>query len=390
MARLLAWRTRKTPVTEDEQPTQLSLSIYQRRWRKFKSLKRGYYSLLLLTGAYVLSFFLPLLVNNKALAVRYNGQWYFPAVKSWLVSLPLIGGLFGSDFYSGEFFGQRGNPGECNYRLLKQQYEAEGGDNLVILPPYPYSPIEDVTVEGNAAFLPPLERSPDGFLRLLGTDDRGRDVFARMAYGFQISLSFALILALLEYLIGVPIGAALGFFGGRFDILAQRLIEIWATVPFLFLVIIVASIVRPNFILLLLLLALFTWVGITVLIRAEFYREKAKDYVAAALAIGVPRWKIMFKHILPNALVPIITYFPFSVVGGIGALVSLDFLGFGLPPPTPSWGEMMSVGLQHLATGKWWLMLSPMTALFITLTLIVFIGESVREAFDPRTFSRLR
>jgi microcin C transport system permease protein len=201
---------------------------------------------------------------------------------------------------------------------------------------------------------------------------------------------FALLLALLEYLIGVPIGAMLGFFGGRFDILAQRLIEIWATVPFLFLVIIVASIVRPNFALLLLLLALFTWVGITVLIRAEFYREKAKDYVAAAVAIGVPRWKIMFKHILPNSLVPIITYFPFSVVAGIGALVSLDFLGFGLPPPTPSWGEMMSVGLQHLATGKWWLMLSPMAALFVTLTLIVFIGESVREAFDPRTFSRLR
>lgn len=372
------------------QELSLAQSIYQRRWRKFKSLKRGYYSLLVLVGAYLASFFLPLLVNNKALAVRYEGRWYFPAVKSWLVSLPLIGRLFGSDFYSGEFFGQRGNPAECNYRLLKQQYESEGGQNLVILPPYPYSPLEDITTEGNAAFLAPLERGPDGFLRLLGTDDRGRDVFARMAYGFQISLSFALILALLEYLIGVPIGAALGFFGGRFDILAQRLIEIWATVPFLFLVIIVASIVRPNFILLLLLLALFTWVGITVLIRAEFYREKAKDYVAAAFAVGVPRWKIMFKHILPNALVPIITYFPFSVVAGIGALVSLDFLGFGLPPPTPSWGEMMSVGLQHLATGKWWLMLSPMAALFLTLTLIVFIGESVREAFDPRTFSRLR
>ncbi|MEN3027276.1 MAG: ABC transporter permease subunit [Chlorobiota bacterium] len=372
-----------------ERPVQ-SLSIYQRRWRKFRSLKRGYYSLLFLTGAYVLSFFLPLLVNNKALAVRYEGRWYFPAVESWLNSLPLIGGLFSSGFYSGESLGQRGNPGECNYRLLKRQYEREGGRNLVILPPYPYGPIEDVTVEGNVAFLAPLERDPTGFVRLLGTDDRGRDVFARMAYGFQISLSFALLLALLEYLIGVPIGAALGFFGGRFDILAQRLIEIWATVPFLFLVIIVASIVRPNFILLLLLLALFTWIGITVLIRAEFYREKAKDYVAAAIAIGIPRWKVMFKHILPNSLVPIITYFPFSVVAGIGALVSLDFLGFGLPPPTPSWGEMMSVGLQHLATGKWWLMLSPMTALFLTLTLIVFIGESVREAFDPRTFSRLR
>ncbi len=367
-----------------------SPTILQRRWRKFKSLRRGYYSLVVLVSAYVLSFFLPLLVNNKALVVHYNGQWYFPAVKSWLVSLPLIGGLFGTDFYSGEQFGQVGNSAECNYRELKRQYELEQQGNFVILPPYPYSPFEDISVEGNVPFLAPLQAGPDGFVRLLGTDDRGRDVFARMAYGFQISLSFALLLALLEYLIGVPIGAMLGFFGGRFDILAQRLIEIWATVPFLFLVIIVASIVRPNFALLLLLLALFTWVGITVLIRAEFYREKAKDYVAAAVAIGVPRWKIMFKHILPNSLVPIITYFPFSVVAGIGALVSLDFLGFGLPPPTPSWGEMMSVGLQYLATGKWWLMLSPMAALFVTLTLIVFIGESVREAFDPRTFSRLR
>ncbi len=371
-------------------PAAESPTILERRWRKFKSLRRGYYSLLLLVGAYVLSFFLPLLVNNKALVVYYNGQWYFPAVKSWLISLPLIGGFFGTDFYSGEQFGQLGNSAECRYRELKRQYELEQQGNFVILPPYPYSPFEDISVEGNVPFLAPLQAGPDGFVRLLGTDDRGRDVFARMAYGFQISLSFALLLALLEYLIGVPIGAMLGFFGGRFDILAQRLIEIWATVPFLFLVIIVASIVRPNFALLLLLLALFTWVGITVLIRAEFYREKAKDYVAAAVAIGVPRWKIMFKHILPNSLVPIITYFPFSVVAGIGALVSLDFLGFGLPPPTPSWGEMMSVGLQHLATGKWWLMLSPMAALFVTLTLIVFIGESVREAFDPRTFSRLR
>ncbi len=366
-----------------------SLTVMQRRWRKFKRLKRGYYSFIILIAAYILSFFLPLLVNNRAIAVRYNGEWYFPAVKQMLVENFLIGKLFGMNyFYSGEFFGQKDNPGECDYRRLKAEWEAEGSDNLVIMPPYPYGPIEDIGVEGNEPFMAPFETRDGSTPRLFGTDDRGRDVFARMAYGFFVSISFALILAFFEYAIGVPLGGMLGYFGGRFDIYMQRVIEIWSSLPTLFLIIIVASIVRPNFILLIILLSLVRWVGITTLMRAEFYREKAKDYVAAAVSIGVPTRKIMLKHILPNALVPIITYFPFSIVAGIAALVGLDFLGFGLPPPTPSWGQMMSVGLQHLT--KWWLVIVPLSAMFLTLLLVVFIGEAIREAFDPKVFSRLR
>lgn len=366
-----------------------SMTINQRRWRKFKGLKRGYYSFLILVITYVLSFFLPLLVNNKALVVHYNGETFFPAVKSFFVNIPLIGQpIFGSDFYSGESLGQQGNTAEANYRALKQQFKQEGGDNYVIMPLYSYGPLEDISVDGNQPFLAPLEPDGQGSGRLFGTDDRGRDVFARMAYGFQVSISFALILTLFEYLIGVPIGGMLGYFGGLFDILMQRFIEIWSTLPILFVVIIVASLIRPDFLTLVIILSLVGWIGPTVFMRAEFYREKVKDYVAAAISIGVPTRKILLKHILPNSLVPVITYFPFSIVAGITSLVSLDFLGFGIPPPAPSWGQMIGIGLNNIE--QWWLIMVPLAAMFFTLLLTVFIGEGIREAFDPKVFSRLR
>jgi microcin C transport system permease protein len=170
----------------------------------------------------------------------------------------------------------------------------------------------------------------------------------------------------------------------------QRFIEIWQSLPFLFLIIILVSIFRPSFLLLVVLLTLFAWISVAAQMRAQYYREKTRDYVAAAVSIGVPTWKILVNHILPNSLVPIITFFPFAVVGGIGALVSLEFLGFGLAPPTPSWGEMVGVGLREITNGYWWLVLVPLGAMFSTLILVVFIGEGVREAFDPKTFSRLR
>jgi microcin C transport system permease protein len=182
----------------------------------------------------------------------------------------------------------------------------------------------------------------------------------------------------------------MGYFGRWFDLLMQRFMEIWGSLPFLFLIIIVVSIVRPSFFVLVLLLVVFSWLGIAQQMRAQFYREKTRDYTAAAISIGVPTRRILLRHILPNSLVPIITFFPFAVVGDIGALVSLDFLGFGLAPPTPSWGEMVSIGMDNLTNGYWWLVLVPLGALFVTLMLVVFIGEAVREAFDPKTFSRLR
>jgi microcin C transport system permease protein len=180
----------------------------------------------------------------------------------------------------------------------------------------------------------------------------------------------------------------MGYYGGKFDLFFQRLIEIWSSLPMLFVIIIISSILIPSFLLLIGIYTLVNWISMTYLVRAEFYREKAKPYVAAALSMGQSDFKIMFKHILSNSLVPVITYFPFSVVAGISALVGLDYLGFGLAPPTPSWGQMLDIGLSNIT--KWWMVFSPVTAQFFTLLSIVFIGEGVREAFDPKVYSRLR
>ena len=200
--------------------------------------------------------------------------------------------------------------------------------------------------------------------------------------------------------IGVTAGALLGYFGGKLDILGVRLIEIWSSLPFLYTIIIVSSIVvpiylpgrnlvlQPSFWLLIFILTAFDWMGITYYVRGEFYREKSKDYVGAAISMGASDRSIIFKHILPNALTPIVSFAPFMVVGNIGALVALDFLGFGLPAPTPSWGELIGQGVENLT--KWWLVFFPLAAMFVTLLLIVFIGEAVREAFDPKEYSRLR
>ncbi len=371
-------------------PAQKILSINQRRWKKFKTIRRGYLSLIILLSLYILSFFLPIVINNKALYVSYNGNSYFPAFRD-LLDIPVIGAIGGPPFISGETLGQVGNKAECTYRELQKQYKEQGGQNTVIMPLYPFSPIEDISVPGNETFVAPFATKDGTTLpRPLGTDDRGRDVLARLAYGFQISMSFALLVAIIEYLIGIPIGAFMGYFGGKFDLLMQRFIEIWQSLPFLFLIIILVSIFRPSFFLLVCILSAFAWISIAAQMRAQYYREKTRDYVSAAVSIGVPTWSILIKHILPNTLVPIITFFPFAIVGGIGSLVSIEFLGFGLAPPTPSWGEMVGVGLREITSGYWWMVLVPLGAMFVTLLLVVFIGEAVREAFDPKTFSRLR
>ena len=229
---------------------------------------------------------------------------------------------------------------------------------------------------------------PPSLRHWLGTDNTGRDVFARLCYAFNISISFALILTVITYILGILIGGSMGYFGGKFDLFFQRLIEIWSSLPMLFVIIIFVSILRPTFFLLIGIYTMVNWIGMTYYMRAEFYREKAKDYVAAALSMGQTDLKVMFLHIFPNSLVPVITYFPFSIVAGISALVGLDYLGFGLAPPTPSWGQMLDVGLQNIT--KWWMVFAPVSAQFLTLLSVVFIGEGVREAFDPKVYSRLR
>jgi microcin C transport system permease protein len=305
-----------------------------------------------------------------------------------LGSLPLVGGLAPSSFDPASQYGEVGNTGEANYRELQAKWDDAGSDNFIIMPLYPFAPNEDVGVDGNESFVEPFAEDGGGRIRPFGTDDNGRDVLARMAYGFQVSMSFALLIAILEYLIGIPVGAVMGYFGGALDLVLQRIMEIWTALPFLFLIIIIVSFVTPTFSLLVFLLVIFSWLGIATQMRAQFYRERARDYVAAAVSIGVPTRTILLKHILPNTLVPIITFFPFALVGGISALVSLDYLGFGMPPPTPSWGQMISVGLSNIT--KYWLVVVPFSAMFLTLTLVVFIGEGIREAFDPKVFSRLR
>src|SRR5437867_2798784 len=354
-----------------------SVSIFRKRVRKFKTLKRGYYSFLILLGAYVVSFILPVLINNKALIVHYRGKYYFPMIR----------------YYPASEFGQSAF-GEPNYRDLKRELASRANGDWALMPIYPYSATESLLdLPGS----PPHPPSPD---HIFGTDDRARDVFARLAYGFNVSLTFALFVLAISYVVGVFVGAMLGYFGGKLDILGQRLIEIWSSLPFLYTIIIISSIIvpiyipgrnlvaQPSFWLLIAILATFDWMGITYYVRGEFYREKAKDYVGAAISIGVPEWVRMFRHILPNALTPVVSFAPFAIVANIEALVALDFLGFGLPAPTPSWGELIGQGVNYLT--DWWLIFFPLGAVFITLLLIVFVGESIREAFDPKEFSRLR
>ena len=229
---------------------------------------------------------------------------------------------------------------------------------------------------------------PDS-INILGTDNQGRDVFARLIYGLKVSLTFALVVTFFSYTLGTIVGGTLGYFGGKVDLFGLRLIEIFSALPFLFLMMILGQIFKPSIMLLAFMYMFIAgWIGISWYVRGEFYREKSKDYVSAAVSMGQSTWKIIIKHILPNALTPIITYAPFAVIGYISALVSLDFLGFGLQPPTPSWGELLVQGKANLQ--YWHLIVVPLSAIGVTLFLITFIGEAIREAFDPKVYSRLR
>jgi microcin C transport system permease protein len=369
--------TRPIPPHPPQRPPDTSQSLFVKRLRKFRRLKRGYYSFVLIVSAYVLSFCLPLLANNVALIVKYNGAYYFPLLT----------------YHAATEFGQNAF-GDPDYRALKQQYVDAQQGNWVLMPPIPYGSNEALS---DPASSPP---NPPSRAHVLGTDDRGRDVLVRLAYGFNISMTFALLVTMIGSVAGIAVGAALGYFGGKIDIVGQRGIEIWSSLPFLYTIMIVSSIivpvylpgrtvlVQPSLWLLVFILAAFDWMGITYYIRGEFYREKAKDYVGAAIATGVSETGIMFRHILPNALTPVVSFAPFEVVANISALVALDFLGFGLPAPTPSWGELIGQGMENLTI--WWLVFYPLAFLFLTLLLVVFIGEAVREAFDPKEYSRLR
>ena len=308
--------------------------ITRRKLARFRSIRRGYWSFIVLMAIIVASAFAELWINQRALVVYYEGEFYFPT--------------YGSE-HTGQTFGEEYRY-EANYRALKEEFAAPGNPNWVIMPLVPYSPDESIYQEGSYPPYPPsFERE-----HYLGTDPLGRDILARLVYGFRIALGFSLALMTCTYLLAIVIGCAMGYFGSWIDLIGQRLMEIWSNIPFLYVVIILASTIPPNVGPgtriggLLLVMVIFNWVGMANYMRTASYREKSRDYIAAARVIGTGPTRIIFRHLLPNTLSIVITFIPFTVATGITSLTALDFLGFGIPPPTPSWGELLQQGTQRL------------------------------------------
>jgi len=332
--------------------------INQRRLANFKANKRGYWSFWFFTVMFVISLFAELIANDKPLLVNYDGGFYTPV----FVSYPET--TFGGDFET---------EAEYSDPEVIELIEEKG---WVLWPPIPYS-------FGTIVYdLPSPAPSPPTLQNWLGTDDQGRDVVARLIYGFRISVLFGLILTILSSLIGVAAGAWQGYSGGLVDLLFQRFNEIWSGLPTLLLLIILASLFVPSFWMLLGIMLLFSWLALVGVVRAEFLRGRNFTYVMAAQALGVSKRKIMFKHVLPNAMVATVTFMPFILSGAITGLTSLDFLGLGLPPGSASLGELLNQGKANLQAP--WLGISTFIVLSVMLSLLIFIGEAVRDALDPR------
>jgi microcin C transport system permease protein len=337
--------------------------LTQQRINRFKKNRRAWYSLIVLSAAFFLSLFSEFIANDKPLVMIYKGTVYFPIMIFY--SEAAFGGIYKT---------------EADYLSLKNDAGFRK-TSFMLFPVIPHNPLHAYLDLSGA---PPHHPSS---VHLLGTDSMARDVLARLIYGFRTCMIFALLLALLEAVFGIIIGGVQGYLGGFADIGVQRFIEIWSSLPFLYVVILVGSIYGSNFILLVVVMALFQWIGLSYFMRGEFYKLKNMVYVKSAKALGVSSIGILFGQILPNALTPVITIMPFSVIGGISALTALDFLGFGLPPPASSWGELLQQGLTNLYAP--WIAISTILAIFITLMLTTFIGEGVRDAFDPKSEERL-
>ncbi len=336
--------SRRAATATDGQPLRFETSISpgRRVWLRFRRNRLGYWSLVIFVAAFVISLLGPVWSNDKPLVVRYQGQFYFPLVKTYAET------TFGGDFPT---------PADYLDPYVRDRFSAPG--NFAIYPPnhYYYDTLNYFSKASNPA--PPSREN------WLGTDDRGRDVFARLVYGFRVSVMFALVLTAIGTILGIVAGAVQGYFGGRVDLTGERLIEIWSAMPELYLLIIFASIFEPS----LVLLSLFGWIGLS-------------DYVRAARAMGLSNWQIIWRHVLPNSLTPVITFLPFRMSGAILALTSLDFLGPGVPSPTPSLGELLAQGKANL--DAWWISLSTFGVLVATLLLLTFMGDALRNALDTR------
>jgi microcin C transport system permease protein len=332
--------------------------LTRRRLDRFRANRRGWWSLWIFLVLFGLSLCAEFIANDKPLLVRYDGAFYFPV----FVDYPET--TFGGDL-----------PSEADYRdpYVRKAIEEKG---WIVWPPIPFS---YRTINFDLGVPAP---APPSSVNWLGTDDQGRDVLARLIYGFRISVLFGLILTVLSSIVGVAAGAVQGYFGGLTDLFFQRFIEIWANLPVLYLLIILSAIVQPNFWWLLGLMLLFSWMTLVDLVRAEFLRARNFDYVRAARALGTSNPVIIWRHVLPNAMVSTLTFLPFILNGAITTLTSLDFLGFGLPPGSPSLGELLAQGKNNLQSP--WLGITAFMTLAIMLSLLIFIGEAVRDAFDPR------
>ncbi|WP_334188473.1 ABC transporter permease [Noviherbaspirillum sp.] len=336
-----------------------SLSPGRRIWLRFRQNRRGYWSLLIFLTLFVISLFAELLANDKPLIARYNGQLVFPIVQTYSEK------MFGGDFDT-----------QADYLdpFIRDQFRKDG--NWAIYPPvnYRYDTLNYFSQSPNPA--PPSSQN------WLGTDDRGRDVVARLLYGFRVSVLFGMALTITGVILGLITGAIQGYFAGRTDLFFQRFMEIWGSMPELYLLIIFASIFEPSIGLLLILLSLFGWMGLSDYVRADFLRNRNLEYVQAARALGLSNGQIIWRHVLPNSLTPVVTFLPFRMSGAILALTSLDFLGLGVPPTTPSLGELLAQGKNNL--DAWWIAVSTFVVLTMTLLLLTNIGDALRNALDVR------
>ncbi|HVV40373.1 MAG TPA: ABC transporter permease [Nitrobacter sp.] len=377
--------TAVAPLGESVPPARHSLALSplnRRRWENFKSNRRGYWSLWLFLVLFIVSLFAELIANDRPFLVRYDGHYYFPA----FVTYPET--TFGGDFETA-----------ADYRdpYLQKQIARKGGDiwwppirysydthNLDLPTPAPSPPTWMLTEAQckDVVQRKGLHGCRDLEYNWLGTDDQGRDVLARLIYGFRISILFGLCLTVVSSIIGIAAGGIQGYFGGWIDLGFQRFIEVWTAIPSLYLLLILSSVLVPGFFVLLGILLLFSWVSLVGLVRAEFLRGRNFEYITAARALGVSDKTIMIRHLLPNAMVATMTFLPFIVSSSVMTLTALDFLGFGLPPGSPSLGELLSQAKANVQAP--WLGLTGFFSLAIMLSLLIFIGEAVRDAFDPR------
>jgi microcin C transport system permease protein len=331
----------------------LKNELSRKRWKIFRKSKSAIYSAVILIVLIVATFLSPFIANSKPLIVKHNGSTYFPILKD----------------YDVEDFGLSDTM-TVDYRELKL-----GPDDYALWPIVQWDPYES-----NSKVVSYPSSPTD--TNLFGTDDRGRDVFTRLLYGFKYSISYAVAVWFISLVIGTLLGGTMGYFGGKVDFVGQRIVEVLSTVPQFFLLIILISIFSPSLFMLIVISCVFAWIGISYYVRGEFLKNRNREFVEAARALGASNFKIIFKHILPNSLTPIITFAPFTIAGEIVGLAALDYLGFGLQVPTPSWGELLAQAQKNY-TIAWWLAVYPSLALFAVLTLLNLIGQGVRDAMDP-------